>query len=377
MPPSLWPCQAEIDLKAIWENARALRGVLAEGTGIIGVVKADGYGHGAVDTARALEAAGVDMVAVTLAAEVSEIRDAHVRTPILVLQSQYREWASFYQNYEATPSIHDIPAAQRMSDEATGTIGVHLGVDTGMSRLGVPWRDVQAFLEAFERIPKLRIDGVYSHFACAGDAKDGTNGELCDAQLARFREALEVVRGRGHEPQMAHMANSAATLRYPESHFDAVRVGLALYGVLPCEDLAGKVTLRPAMRLSSEVGLVKDVPEGTTVGYGAEFTTRRPTRLAIVPIGYADGIPVSASPGMSVVVRGKRVPVVGRVSMDLIAVDITDLADAGEIRMSEPVEIFGQSGPERIRVEDLARWAGTIPYEILTGIGHRVHRRPV
>lgn len=371
MPPSLWPTQAEIDLSALWRNLRTARSLARPGTKICAVVKADGYGHGAVDVARALEGYGVECLAVAYAAEAVALRDAYIQTPVLVMGGPYREWASFYQHHNLTPALFDIDAARRMNAEAVSPMGVHLKVDTGMGRLGVPLADLPAFLDAWAPLEKLRIEGVFSHLACADDPKD----ELSAEQIRRFDEAVRVVREKGHAPSTLHLANSAGLVRYPESCYDMVRVGLLLYGAHSSEDLAERAPLTPVMRVWSEVALVKDLPAGATVGYGAEFTARRPTRVVAIPMGYADGFPRAASPGASVVLRGARAPVAGRVSMDLIVADLTDHPEAAAIRRGEPVEIFGQTGPASIRVEEFAGWAGTVAYEALTGVGARVNRR--
>ncbi|MCA9772397.1 MAG: alanine racemase [Myxococcales bacterium] len=360
-------------MTALWENLQSLRARLRPGTRFMGVVKADAYGHGLLPVARALETYGADGLAVAFGAEAAELRDQHIRLPILVMGGPYREWASFYQHYEVTATVFDAEAARRMNAEAMAPLRVHLKVDTGMGRLGVPLADLPAFLEQWRAWPKLILDGVFSHFACADEADDS----LTETQIKRFEQAVEAVRAHGHRPTILHMANSAATLRYPASHFDMVRVGLALYGVQPGGDPTGeRPVLRPVMRVWSEVALVKDLPEGATSGYGAEFVARRPTRLIVIPLGYADGFRRSAT-GAAVVLRGRRIPVVGRVSMDMIVADASDHPEAASIRRSEPVEIFGQPGADGIRAEDHAVWAGTVPYEILTGIGGRVNRRIV
>lgn len=373
MPPSLWPTQAEIDRTALWGNVQALRARLRPGTRLMAVVKADAYGHGLLDVARALEQYGADALAVAFGAEAAELRDQHVRTPILVLGGPYREWASFYQHYEVTATVFDAEAARRLNAEAVSAIPVHLKVDTGMGRLGVPYEDLPAFLDAWRGWPKLILDGVFSHFSSA----DETDDAWSEVQLKRFDQAVAAVRAHGHSPRFVHIANSAGALRYPQSHYDMVRVGLALYGVAPPVDLLDPIALRPVMRVWSEVALVKDLAPGAPSGYGATFVAQRPTRIIVVPIGYADGFRRAAVPGAAVVVRGRRVPVVGRVSMDMVVADATDHPEAADLRRGEPVEIFGQTGAESVRAEEHARWAGTIPYEILTGVGRRVNRRVV
>lgn len=351
--PSFVRCRttrAEIDLDALSHNLRVVRDH-AGGARVFGVIKADGYGHGLTQVARELVASGADGLAVALVEEGLALRAAGVAAPILVLNGLYGDGHDAVVEAGLTPCVYDDADAAAF---AARGVGVHVKVDTGMTRLGV--RDLDAFLG---RHPRLRIEGLMTHLADAERDPAAT-----DAQLDAFDAAIARVRAQGHAP-MRHAANSAGALLRPRSRYDLVRAGVALYGVRPTPDAL--LDLRPVMRLIAPVARVAEIPPGTAVGYGRTWTSRRPSRIATIALGYGDGYLRALSNVGHAVVGGVRCPLAGRVSMDLIGVDVTDAPSVA--RGDEAVLI----GPE-LRAEEVAEAAGTIAYEVLSGVSPRVPR---
>ncbi|MEZ4339296.1 MAG: alanine racemase [Sandaracinaceae bacterium] len=344
------PTRAEIDLSALAHNLGVIR-AHAGATRVFGVIKADAYGHGLVPIAERLVAEGIDGLAVALAEEGLRLREAGVRVPVIVLNGIYDGAHEDVVRAGLTPVVYDGGDAERFA--ALGA-GVHVKVDTGMTRLGV--RDLGAFLDRF---PQLRVEGLMTHLASADEDEEATR-----AQLDAFDEAARVLRGRGHAPVL-HAANSAGTLLWPRARYDVVRTGVALYGVRPNE--ASTLDLRAVMRVITSVARVVEVPAGTRVGYGGTWTAARPSRIATLAIGYGDGYLRASSNRGAAVVRGVRCPVVGRVSMDLTGVDVTELPACA--RGDEAVMIG-----EELRAEEVGRGAGTIAYEVLSSIAPRVPR---
>lgn len=344
------PTRAEIRLPELAHNLGIVRAHAGEAR-VFAVVKADAYGHGMVPVAHALVDAGVDGFAVALVEEGLALRGAGIDAPVIVLNGLYGDAHAEVVEAGLTPVVYDLADAERFA--ALGA-GVHVKVDTGMTRLGV--RDIAAFLE---RAGELRIDGLMTHLSSASSDADATN-----EQLDVFERAVGLVRARGHAP-ILHAANSAATLLHPRARYDLVRAGVSLYGVRP--SVASEHDLRPVMRLVTSIARVETVPAGSSVGYGGTWTAPRESRIATLAIGYGDGYPRALSNRGEVVVRGRRCPVVGRVSMDLTGVDVTEVA--GCARGDEVVAL----GPE-LRAEEVARAADTIAYDVLCSIARRVPR---
>lgn len=369
--PTLHECKtrqtyADVDLSALSDNLGALRKALA-GSAVYGVVKADAYGHGLVPAAEHLAREGIDGFCVALTEEGIALRKAGLRAPILVLNGVYGDAHRAAVAHGLTPVVYDrsdVRAFEAAGRSAGETVGVHLLVDTGMSRLGVSPEGLDGLLDALETSPHIRVSGLMSHLASAGEDHAQTR-----AQLERFWRAVEKTRERGHRP-LLHIANSAAALGVPEARLDLVRCGLALYGAAPARGLGD--TLRPALRLCAEVVHVQTLPPGRGVGYGASFITQRESRIATLAIGYGDGVSRALSNRGQVLIRGHRCPVVGRVSMDLMGVDVTDLPDC---QRGDEAVLLGTQGDQRIRAEEVAAWAGTIPYEVWTALSARVPRR--
>lgn len=369
------PTVATISLAAVRANYAEVRR-LAGAREPIAVVKADAYGHGATAVAKALADEGCPRFAVVTLGEAAALREAGLEAPILLLGGVHGAGeADDALGLGVTPVVHHRGHVERLGRAASGrgeAVPVHVEVDTGMSRMGVPAAEAVALLESIERSPTLVLEGVYTHFARADEADLGPTRE----QLARFQAVLEAARERGISPGIVHTANSAglvaepaigATL--PETH--AVRPGLMLYGAQPTPHTP--VPLQPAMTLRTQVVAVRDVPQGTAVGYSALYRAPRPTRIATLAIGYADGVPVSTSGRGCVLIRGQRRPIAGRVSMDFVSVDL-----GGEpAEIGDEAVLFGEAQGARLPVEEAAASAGTISYELLVRVGSRVPREIV
>jgi alanine racemase len=361
---SLRPTRAEVDLGALAHNLGVVRAAAA-GAHVLAVVKADAYGHGVARVAARLEAEGVDGFGVALAEEGLELREAGITARIVVLNGVYGGAHGAVLAAQLTPVVYDLADVDAFRRVAGGRpFGVHLKVDTGMSRLGVPVAELPRFLEGLEDMGSVRVEGLMTHLASAE-----SDPETTELQLARFHEALALVRAHGHRPTMLHAANSAGTFLHPGARFDAVRPGLSLYGYGPVPGVGGE--LIPAMRLRTEIIALRDLMPGDAVGYGGTFRAERPTRIATLPVGYGDGLMRAISNRGAVLVRGCRCPVVGTVSMDLTTVDVTAVPGAA---VGDEVVLLGSQGDEHIGAGEIARHAGTLAYEVLTSISRRVPR---
>jgi len=379
------PTRAEIDLAALRHNLRAIRRVSGDAR-VWAVLKADGYGHGAPAVARTLERAGVDGISVALLEEAIELRGAGIRAPILVMGGYYGDSYEELLAHELVPVIYheghfDGLARATRTRGLQERVSVHLKVDTGMGRLGVSVDELPRLLEYAAGFPQISIDGLMTHFACADVPGEEGDASLAE-QLALFERARSIVRAHGIEPRFVHAANSAAVLRANLSsaaRFNAVRPGIALFGVAPmASEHRVAAELRPTLKLRSEIVAIRTIEEGAGVGYGSTWRAQRRSVVATVPFGYADGLPRSISEpgaGGSVLVRGKRAPIVGVLSMDLATIDVTDVAGA---RLRDEVVALGHQrgvhGEDTITVEQLAATAGLIPWDVLTSISRRVPR---
>jgi alanine racemase len=379
--PLIW---AEIDLNAIAYNVGELRRRTVLSAKLMAVVKADGYGHGAVEVARTALASGAEWLGVARLPEGVALREAGIGAPILVFGYTPPADAGRLIDFDLRQSVYSLEAARAYSAAASArrrTIQVHLKVDTGMGRLGMvpaalsvrdPGDAVGAefIRDAADigRLPGISAEGIFTHFAAA----DSADLSFARSQLALFMEVLSALEARGMEFAVRHAANSAGLIALPEAHLDLVRPGIALYGLKPSDeiDLTG-ISLKPAMALKTRIIHLKTVPAGTAISYGMTYRTPQPTVIATVPAGYADGYRRLFSSRGSMLVRGRRVPVVGRVCMDLTMLDVGAVADA---RVEDEVVIFGRQGGEAISAEDLARDLGTINYEIACDLTTRVPR---
>jgi alanine racemase len=364
----LRPTAARVRLGAIAHNFHTVQRIAAPAE-VCAVVKANAYGHGVGPVARRLEAEGCRRFAVGTVEEGLELREAGIGVPILLLQGAPAGQAEALVASCLTPVMPCLECLDALGREADGrkaAIPVHVKFDTGMGRLGLATEEVEPLREVLRRHPALRLEGVATHLARAGESTETTT-----RQLRRFDEILARLRAAGLPPGLIHAANSAACLSEPASRYDCVRAGIALYGVAPEPELAGRAELLPALSWVSGVEHLREVPAGTAVSYGGTFVAMRSTRLAVVPVGYADGYRRALGNRGRALLRGRRVPVVGRVCMDVAILDVTDLPEVAE---GDEVVLIGGQGEETLSVQEVASWLDTIPYEILCGIGCRVPR---
>ena len=363
------PTYAEVDLDAIRHNYHVMRSRLGVGVKLLGIVKADAYGHGAAPVARTLEEVGADMFGVALVEEGIELRAAGIQKPILIMGLLPPEEVPAAIEHRLAATIDDLATALELETQAArchGRLHVHLKIDTGMNRLGVRAEEAPQAFAAVSRLQHLAIDGAYTHFACA----DGEDDGVSEQQLARLSAALAGMRSAGASVPLVHSANSAAILSIREAHFGMVRSGLALYGVRPCA-AASDAGLRPALSLHSRVVHLKRVRRGEGVSYGHTWRAARDSVLGLVPIGYADGYRRALSNRGQVRIAGRLCPVVGVVCMDATLVDLTDLVAPS---VGQPATLIEADNSSPISADAIARLCQTIPYEILTGIGRRVPR---
>lgn len=363
----LRPTFAEIDLDRLSENLAAIRARVSPAKVMI-VVKANAYGHGLTEVAAHL-ADQADALGVAVLEEGILLRQLGIARPILVMGGIWREQIPQFIQYDLTMTASSVERLEQIeaAAEALGRRArVHLKIDTGMERIGVHYYSAHTLQEAALRCRHVEVEGIYSHFANA-DSADLTHARL---QLERFEEVLRFYERRSLPTPLRHMANSAAILQLPESYYDMVRPGILLYGVYPSAEVARTVAVKPALSWKSRVVYFKVVQPGHPVSYGSTWQSDHPVRVVTVPVGYGDGYFRSMSNRAQVILRGRKYPQVGRICMDQMMINIE--SDSGY--HGDEVILIGESDGERITVEDLAQWAGTIPYEILTNINTRVPR---
>jgi alanine racemase len=358
---------ATVDLDAIRRNAGWLLGRCAPGTMLLAAVKADAYGHGAVPVARALARDGVGWFGVATADEATELRDGGVAGRVLVFGPLRGDALARARSADADLTVcdEDDVAAAAATADADRPARVHLKVDTGMGRLGLPPERTVALADRIAATGTLRLEGVWTHLARADEPSD----DATDRQLAAFRDALDALEAAGHQPTLRHAANSAGTIAHPGTHFDLIRPGISLYGYPPGPELADDASeLEPALTLDAPVVFVKRVAAGAAVSYGHRWRAPSATTIATVRIGYADGYPRALTNLGEVVVRDRRCRVVGTVCMDQTMIDVGDL----EVTVGDRATLLGPAGP---RADAMAERIGTIPYELLTRLSARIERR--
>jgi alanine racemase len=363
----------EIDLAALAHNVRQIRSLLAPDTQMMAVVKADGYGHGAVEIARTIIAEGVEWLAVATVTEGIELRSAGIVAPILILGAVNSDvQVQAIAQWGLQPTICTIAQAILLSKaianlEPSKPLSVHLKLDTGMSRLGANWQQALVIYREVASLPYLQIGSLYSHLATADDL-DPTVMKL---QINRFEEAIAAIGAAGYAIPLLHLANSAGILVDDRSHYDLVRPGLSLYGLYPAPHLQPKIPLQPVLSVRARISQIKEIATGTGVSYGYRFIADRDMQLAVVEIGYADGVPRRLSNQMQVAIRGCLIPQIGSITMDRIMLDVSQLPD---LQVGEIVTILGRDGAVEITADDWANKLGTISWEILCGFKHRLPR---
>lgn len=367
----------EIDTVALLHNLQQLQALLSPSCELMAVVKADAYGHGAREIVARLLEHGVKSLAVATISEGVELRQAGITAPILILGSiATPEAAQVILHYHLEPTISDLQQAQLFSEIATNsqqflpaqTLPVHINVDTGMSRLGTPWLQARELIQQVQTLPGLEIVSIYSHLATA-DELDPTIREL---QHDRFQQVIKSCQDLSLSPRVKfHLANSAGTLVDSALHYDRVRIGLALYGLSPAPHLQLKASLQPVMTVKARVTLVKPLTAGTGVSYGYSFIAPQDMSIAVVGIGYADGVPRLLSNQMQVMIRGQLVPQIGKITMDQLMIDVSAIP---EVQPGEIVTLIGEDGQEKITAEDWAKAIDTISWEILCGFKSRLPR---
>lgn len=364
---------AEISLDNIAHNIREIRRITGKSAEIMGVVKADAYGHGVMEVAKTLLENGASRFAVSMLDEAIQLRRAGIEVPILILgYTDPRRANEIIQN-DVTQSVFSHDLAQALSDEAVRQgkkVKIHIKIDTGMSRIGfLPGYNAVKNVVEISRLPNIIIEGLFTHFATA----DEKNREYTNTQFERFMSICCELQRIGIHIPVKHCANSAAIIEYPEMHLDMVRPGIILYGMYPSEDVnKAKIDLKPAMTLKANVIMVKEVEKNTSISYGRIFTTGRTSKIATIPIGYADGFNRMLSNKGKVLINGEFAPVVGRVCMDQCMVDITDIGSSVEV--GDEVVLIGAQGQNNITAEDVAQTIGMINYELVCIVGKRIPR---
>jgi alanine racemase len=367
------PTWVEIDLNAIASNTRHIKSLVGPRVQILVALKADAYGHGAVKVGRTVLHNGASMLGVATLSEAVPLREADIKAPILVFG-----YIPLWQMREAvrlntTVTLYSLEAAQELSRAAQDlakTVKVHIKIDTGMGRLGIRHEqseDIMDLVQAVKALPRLQFEGIYTHFAQA-DAADRT---YSNRQLERFQRIITLLEERGLRPPIVHAANSAATLTMPAAHFDMVRPGIAIYGLHPSPDVPLSESFRPALSFKTQVSQVKWLPAGEGISYGSTYITTRPTRIAALPVGYADGFRRSPRNWGSVLLHGQEAPILGRVCMDQCMIDVTHIPQA---HSGDEVVLIGRQEDATLSAETVAERLGTVNYEVVSELLARVPR---
>jgi Alr-MurF fusion protein len=367
------PTWVEVDLEALAGNVRRAQQIVGPDVAVCAVLKADGYGHGAASVARTALNNGARMLAVACLAEAVVLRRAAIDAPILVLGYTPAWQARDTVRHDVTATVYDLDVARALSQAAADLnrpARIHVKVDTGMARLGLLPAETIPFVQALATLPGLEVEGIFTHFSVA-DSAAPEHRTHTEAQLAALRRVLAELREVGVAIPLVHAANSAAMLNWPESHFDMVRLGIALYGLAPSADTPLPAGFRPVLSWKTQVAQVKTLPSGAPVSYGNTFVTERETRLAVAPVGYADGFRRGPAHWGHVLVHGQRASIVGRVTMDQTMLDVTDIPG---VRQGDEVVLIGRQGEAEITVEQVAERLGTINYEVVAEILARVPR---
>lgn len=374
MQRTLRPTSAEVDLDAIAHNIKLVQELVAP-AGVCAVIKAFAYGHGLVRVAEAAARAGVSSVGVALPEEGRAVRQAGLDVPIVALSEPHSDAMDEIVFFSITPSLYTRDAIESLESiaarEKRSDYPVHMKVDTGMNRVGVPVAEAEDIARIIWKQPSLKLEGVFTHFAGA----EMQDGSFTKSQFQKFCEFTDWIEREHERPQILHAANSAAAMRFPQMRLDMVRVGIAMYGISPSAELADVLPLRPAMSLKSELVFAKRVPQGEKVSYGMAYETSRDTVLATIPIGYADGVPRRLGlSGGEVLINGKRHRIAGAVTMDQT---IVDCGPNAEVTAGDEVVFLGTQGSETVTAWEWAQTLDDSPYVMISGISSRVPRRYV
>ena len=369
---------AEINLNSIEYNFRNIKNKLSENTKILCVLKADAYGHGAEFLVKEYEKLGADWYGVSNIDEAVQLRNAGAKKPILIFGYTNPEMVETLYKYDISQAVFSLQYAQKLSEicEKTGSkIKIHIKVDTGMSRIGFFCQSEESInnsakeIKQLKNLKNLEIEGIFTHFSVSDDMTNNTEYTL--KQYSNFCSIIKKIENEGINIPIKHCCNSGGIISCPGMHMDMVRAGVILYGLYPSEEVKDKIDLKPAMQLKTVVSQVKEIPENTSVSYGRTFVSNKKMKIASVSIGYADGYSLKFSNTAELLIHGKRAKIVGRVCMDQLMIDITNIENVKE---GDEVTIFGTDNPQNISVDELAKIAGTINYEIVCLIGKRVPR---
>lgn len=369
---------AEINLNSIEYNFRNIKNKLSKNTKILCVLKADAYGHGAEFLVKEYEKLGADWYGVSNIDEAVQLRNAGAKKPILIFGYTNPEMVETLYKYDISQAVFSLQYAQKLSEicEKTGSkIKIHIKVDTGMSRIGFFCQSEESInnsakeIKQLKNLKNLEIEGIFTHFSVSDDMTNNT--EYTIKQYNNFCSIIKKIENEGMKIPIKHCCNSGGIISCPGMHMDMVRAGVILYGLYPSEEVKDKIDLKPVMQLKTVVSQVKEIPENTSVSYGRTFVSNKKMKIASVSIGYADGYSLKFSNTAELLIHGKRAKIVGRVCMDQLMIDITDIEDVKE---GDEVTVFGTDNPQNISVDELAKIAGTINYEIVCLIGKRVPR---
>lgn len=364
------PTWVEIDLNALRHNLRAIKKRVGPQVKILGIVKADAYGHGDYEVSSVLLNHGIEMLGIAILEEGILLRNKGIEAPLLLLGGFFEDQIDAVIHYHLIPTVYDLKLAEAISKRAHSfnrVINVHVYVDTGMGSIGVKHDRAVEFIRSLQDMKNLFIGGIYTHCSCS-DEKESTFTNL---QTTRFKEVLAALDAIKIDIPLRHMANSGAVIGYPDTHFNMVRPGLSLYGLYPSEDVSRDIGIRPIMSFKTRVIHVKSMEPGDVVGYGGTCRITKSTRVATLPFGYDDGYNRLLSGQGKVIIRGIKVPIIGRICMDQCFVDVTNIKD---VSVGDEVVIYGSQGQETISIESVAKQLNTIPYEVTCAVSKRVPR---
>jgi len=361
---------AEIDLNAIKHNLYQLKGIVEpQGSKVLAIIKDNAYGHGAIEAAKVAQSINIGTFGVATIEEATQLRQAGIKDPILILGCILPEQAETVVEYGITQTISDISvceAISRIAKHLKKTVKIHVKIDTGMGRIGVAYDRATQFIEQVSQIPNIIVEGIYTHFASADTDRDFT-----ELQIKRFRWIISSLDKKNIYIPIKHAANSAGILNFPSAYFDMVRPGIAIYGLYPCDNPLKQIDLKPALSLKTRVVYLKELPAGHGISYKCTYITQKPTKVATLPVGYGHGYNRKLSNSGEVLIKGKRTSIIGLVCMDQCLCDVTDIPDAS---VGDEVVLIGRQGNEQITADEIADKTGTISYEVVCGIHSNVSR---